>query len=511
MSLRRPRRPRAGTILSAASLVAAAALLCGPYASGSPLPDEGGGPSAGAPGVPGAPVPEAVPRTQKAQPPTGAFTAKWTRNDVRQIIGRSDTEAVGPRNSLPRSQTMPSIPRDFPRTSPDVWVWDSWPLTDGNGDQVTYRGWDVVFSLTADRRAGYAFDERHQHARIGYFYRKADVPEGRRPADGGWTYGGRLFPDDASLATAEWAGSARYIAGGGIKVFYTAAASGPDSAVIASADGRITAGDAGVRFAGFGRTRHRALLEPDGRYYQTAAQNRSLTFRDPYTFTDPAHPGKTYMVFAGNTAGASGSYRCGAADLGYRPGDPAAEPLAAVRATGANHQVGNVGLAVADDAALTRWHVLPPILSANCVNARTERPQMYIRHGKHYLFTVSHRSAFAGDVTGPDGLYGFVGDDIRSDYQPMNTSGLVMGNPTDLDLAPADPRQNPRQFQASAYYVQPGGYVTSFIDTVDGRRGGDYAPTVRIGLRGASSSVDYSFGNRGLGRYVDIRGNTTRR
>ncbi len=31
----------------------------------------------------------------------------------------------------------------------------------------------VIFSLVADRHAGYTFDDRHTHARLGFFYRKA--------------------------------------------------------------------------------------------------------------------------------------------------------------------------------------------------------------------------------------------------------------------------------------------------------------------------------------------------
>ena len=31
----------------------------------------------------------------------------------------------------------------------------------------------------------------------------------------------------------------------------------------------------------------------------------------------------------------------------------------------------------------------------------------------------------------PDGVYGFVGDGVRSDYQSVNNSGLALGSPTD--------------------------------------------------------------------------------
>jgi levansucrase len=137
-----------------------------------------------------------------------------------------------------------------------------------------------------------------------------------------------------------------------------------------------------------------------------------------------------------------------------------------------------------------------------------------IQDGKHYLFTISHRSTFANGIDGPEGVYGFVGDGIRSDYQPMNGgSGLVLGNPTNLGFAgghPFDPdyNQTPGAFQAYSSYVLPGGLVESFIDAVGTkesfRRGGTLGPTVRLTFDGDRSKVDRGYGHGGLGGYGDI-------
>jgi levansucrase len=109
-------------------------------------------------------------------------------------------------------------------------------------------------------------------------------------------------------------------------------------------------------------------------------------------------------------------------------------------------------------------------------------------------------------MRGPDGVYGFVGDGVRSDYQPMNNSGLALASPTDLNMpanAPEGPNplQNGRQFQAYSHYVQPGGLVQSFIDNVNGVRGGSLSPTVKINFRNGISQVDRSFGQNGLGPF----------
>ncbi|WDS37136.1 glycoside hydrolase family 68 protein [Pseudoxanthomonas sp.] len=475
-------------------------------------------------------VPEPTFHSQQAHDPASNFTARWTRADARQIQGMSDLNVPTGQNSMPSWLTMPDIPADFPQTNSSVWVWDTWPLADFNANQISFRGWEVIFSLTADQSGGYSFDDRHTHARIGYFYRRAGIPARWRPRDGGWIYGGHVFPDGSSVRifgniplsqNAEWSGSARLLGvDGRVSVYYTALAFNrnandeditPSTAIIARTDGRIMANRNRVWFSGFND--HLALLRPDGVYYQTGAQNPYYNFRDPFPFLDPAHPGKVFMVFEGNSAVERGARACTEADLGYAANDPEREDLEEVMDSGAVYQMANVGLAVATNRALTRWKFLPPILSANCVNDQTERPQIYFKDGKRYLFTITHRSTYAAGMDGPDGVMGFVGNGIRSDFQPMNAgSGLVLGNPTDLNSPVGepyalDPDQNPRTFQSYSHYVMPGGLVTSFIDAIGTRRGGAYAPTVRIKIRGASSSLDTSYGTGGLGGYGDIPSN----
>lgn len=251
---------------------------------------------------------------------------------------------------------------------------------------------------------------------------------------------------------------------------------------------------------------HKELLKADGKYYQTVEQNPYYSFRDPFTFEDPAYPGKTFMVFEGNTAGDRGDYQCQDSDLG-RSGEDAD----AVTASGANFQMANIGLAVATNKQLTKWKYLPPILSANCVNDQTERPQFVIKkvngQYKYYLFTISHAFTYAAGLRGPDGVYGFVGDGIRSDFQPLNKSGLVLGNPTDLNLAARDAKQNARAYQSYSHYVMPGGLVESFIDTVADRRGGTLAPTVKVNIKATTTKVDRTVGNKGLLGYGYIPAN----
>lgn len=476
--------------------------------------------------------PRPTEHTQQAFDPEDDFTSRWTRADARQIEAMSDPTAGPRQNSMPEELTMPTVPQDFPDMSNgQVWVWDTWPLTDERSNQYSVNGWEVIISLVADRSLG--FDERHTYAKLGYFYRRTGIPAQFRPENGGWTYGGLVFPEGVSGRVfedqsfshqTEWSGSTRIYPGGRVQMFYTAVAfyrdetgqdRRPADARIMMSPGRIHADHRGVWFSGF--QEHHELLRPDGRWYQTGEQNPFYNFRDPFTFEDPAHPGKTFMVFEGNTAVQRGERACTEADLGYQPGDPHAEDLQTVMDNNAHLHMANVGLAVAENRELTEWRFLPPILSANCVNDQTERPQIYLEDGKYYLFTISHRTTFAPGLDSPEGVFGFVGNGIRSDFQPLNRgSGLALGNPTNLNFAQGFPfapdvNQHPGAFQAYSHYVMPGGLVQSFIDTVgtaeNFRRGGTLGPTVRLEITGDTTRVDRSYGDDGLGGYADIPAN----
>ncbi|HEX5858576.1 MAG TPA: glycoside hydrolase family 68 protein [Microbacterium sp.] len=476
--------------------------------------------------------PEPTTHTQEAYAPESDFTAKWTRADARQLDRLSDPTTPSRENSMPASLTMPTVPQDFPDMSHgDVWVWDTWPLTDEDGNQYSVNGQEIIFSLVADRSLG--FDDRHVFAKIGYFSRPANVPAEDRPEDGGWTYGGLVFKegvtgqifDDQSFShQTQWSGSARVFKNGEVKLFFTDVAFYRDAAGndvkpydprIALSVGKVHASDKGVKLTGFNKVTD--LLQADGTYYQTGEQNPFFNFRDPFTFEDPAHPGETYMVFEGNSAMPREEAYCTEEDLGYQAGDPFAETVEDVNASGAAYQIANVGLAKATNDDLTEWEFLPPILSANCVTDQTERPQFIFKDGKSYLFTITHRSTFAAGIDGPEGVYAFVGDGIRSDFQPVNGgSGLALGNPTNLNFAqgfPFDPdyNQHPGAFQAYSHYVMPGGLVQSFIDTIgtkdDFVRGGTLAPTVRLDISGSTTTVDYSYGDGGLGGWADVPAN----
>ncbi|HST80626.1 MAG TPA: glycoside hydrolase family 68 protein [Kineosporiaceae bacterium] len=404
-------------------------------------------------------VSEAAVAAAAQYPPSANFTATWKYADALKV--RQDV-----------TNTTPKVDENFPIMTDKVWIWDTWPLTNINTEPITYKGWKVIFSLVAPRDI--FFGDRHWQARIGFFYSKTGTT-------GTWQYGGHLFPDGYSRGSREWAGTTIITGANDVSSFYTA--SGKDNGGINNTDseqrlamskGKIHADANGVWFTGF--RNHRIIAEPDGVNYQTLEQSSSggiiYAFRDPFIFRNPAD-NKVYALFEGNTGGVSGDYRCTERDLGTIP-EGVTVP------DDARNFTGNIGLMEATNAAMTTWRLLPPLLSANCVNQQTERPHLVFHDGMVYLFTISHMFTYAPGLTGPDGVYGFVGPSLRSDYKPMNGSSLVLGNPPEAPL------------QQYSHEVLPNFMVQSFIDTVPTaaggvRYGGTLSRTTQLTVDGSNS------------------------
>ena len=272
--------------------------------------------------------------------------------------------------------------------------------------------------------------------------------------------------EGVSPTKAEWADTPILTADkGNIDLYYTCV--DVNSATIAKVKGKIVTSENDVKLEGF--TQVNKLFEPDGKIYQTKAQNGGFCFRDPSPFIDPKD-GKLYMFFEGNMAGKFGAHTVGKNETGALP------PKAVVPAK-ANQKTGCVGLAVATDMPGDKWELLTPLVTTVGVNDQTERPHFVYQHGKYYLFTISYTFTYAEGLTGPDGVYGFVSENLTGPYRPLNGAGLVLGNPSSHPL------------QTYSHLVMKNGLVTSFIERIPAANGVGYrisgveAPTVRIELK----------------------------
>ena len=111
------------------------------------------------------------------------YTAVWSRADALKL--RQD-----------RTNTAPRVSPDFPVISDKVWQWDTWPLTKLDTKTATYKGWHVIFALTAPRSV--PFGDRHWYAKIGYYYSR-DAKS--------WKYGGDLFQPGTAFGSTRTVGT----------------------------------------------------------------------------------------------------------------------------------------------------------------------------------------------------------------------------------------------------------------------------------------------------------------
>jgi levansucrase len=421
--------------------------------------------------------------------------SSWTRSEAAWIKLSEETRIPVLSSVTPMSEK--------------VWVWDSWVLRNPDGSPARIRGHYLLFSLTADRSL--APEERHNNARIGYWISKNGVD---------WIFKGPAFKETESLGSRQWSGSAVY-KNGKVYLFYTAVGRKNDPWIsmeqrLALAEGKLVEDGDGVSLKDW--SPHQIILEPEGRYYQTDAQSvfdpehpdrRTASpgpegarddggndiiysFRDPWYFEDPK-TGKSMLLFAANTPGVSHEKSCQKASLG--------DSEAAINKeipSGAVQYNGSVGLAVAPDPNnLFLWERRPAIFTAECVNQQLEVPRFVFKDGKYYLFTASHIFTFANALkpVGLDALYGFVAENLAGPYEPLNGSGLVLGNPENEPM------------QTFAWVVLRDGLVIGYVNYYDVEGlspddlydqsigylrqhfGGTLAPTIALDIEGKKTAI----------------------
>jgi levansucrase len=346
--------------------------------------------------------------------------------------------------------TLPELSFDDDPIAEQFWFWDFWPLRNPDGSVAVVDGRVIILGLSAPRAGNVPFD-RHRLATWRYFFSSPT----------GWVDGGRVFPEGTALGDRQWAGSAVLFPDTGeVRFFYSAlgqaealppgvdsptnagdpfedvSRTGPTIArqLIAETSATLVSDADGIRFVDFGT--HEIILDADGEFYATAELARDTgalyVFRDPWYFEDPETE-LTFLLFSGAA--------------GFQTGPKS----------------GVVGVAVFDES-VEEWRLLAPLLAAMDTNSQLERPHFVYRDGRYYLFFSSHEFTFAelrsgpgftiedpNDV-GPEGLYGFVADNLWGHYRPLNDGGLVAGNPESAPL------------QLYSFTVLPGGAVTSFVN-----------------------------------------------
>ncbi|GAA1002728.1 levansucrase [Acrocarpospora pleiomorpha] len=317
--------------------------------------------------------------------------------------------------------TAPLILGAVPRLLPDLDIWDMWPIQQEDGTTALFNGHEHWMGLTAPILADP--EARHDVARIRLLSHDGTT----------WTDLGDVFPDGVSPGSREWSGTAIRAADGTIRVFYTAAGH--------RGEPRPTFVQRVVEAPG-----HREIVRNDGLTYLKAEETeggpgRIRAFRDPAWFRDPAD-GRAHLLIA-----ASVSRR------GSRVG----------------------AIALASDG----WTLRPPLLVADGVNREIERPHVIWRDGLYYLFFCTHAQSFHPPGKAPTGLYGFAAPTLTGPYEPLNGSGLVIGNPTG------------QPDQAYAWMVLDDLRAVSFLNyRPEHGFGGTLAPILRLRLDGLTTTIE---------------------
>lgn len=407
---------------------------------------------------------------------------QWTEDMVNAIERTEDTSS-------------PYLDHDPVQIAEEegYWVWDTWPLRNRDGSMTQIDGWQIIFSLVADKSKPEINvpGDRHNFARVGYFYSR----NGKSGGGAGWEFGGEVFDMDrvkslAPGANQTWAGSAMWDdEKEEINLFYTVANALPEAKQrLALAKGvTVETSPQGVHVSQ--ADSHHILAEAgDSPHYEEIENSTGIItgFRDPWYFQHP-ETGEDWILFEGNTP---------------TDNDVFDHPL--------NYN-GNIGAARATSDDLTEWELWPPIIDATGVSQQLERPHAIFQDGKWYIFFITHEFTFApqlwseggqnengdwvkaGEPPGPEGLYGFVADGLYdSNMQPLNKGGLAVANP---ESAP---------FQTYSWLAMPhgsGSVVESFVnfrdvDTLDhpGEKlkeafGGTLAPSLKVDINGTETSV----------------------
>ncbi len=384
-------------------------------------------------------------------------TVRWTREQVASIV--DDPSTFTPVLAARPARLLPGT--DF---------WDLWPICAPNGTVATPCGAQVWAGLSAPA-TGHP-SRRHDEARIRLVLLER----------AGWDDLGQLFPEGASPGSREWAGCLVLEPTGMLSAFYTAA--GERGELTPTFRQRIMGASARLRCVSgrpeiSGWSAHRELLVADGVRYLPAVETTGRpgfikAFRDPFFFSDPT-TGQSYLLFTASLQHATTDFN------------------------------GCIGIARARTADGSGWELLDPLVTADGVNNELERPHVVGRDGRYYLFFSTQRRTFHPDVSGPTGLYGFVGPTVLGPYEPLNGSGLVLRNP------PAEP------FQAYSWLVLHDLRTVAFVDfyglggrdpdeleaagvaSVRRHFGGTMTPVLRLGVDGDRAwiaQVDASLSDR---------------
>jgi len=380
-------------------------------------------------------------------------------------------------------------------------VWDTWPLQNADGTVAEYNGYQIVFGLAGDPDKGW-------DTFIYMFYKKI----GDNSIDA-WKNAGRVFKDSDKYASndailnnqaEEWSGSATFTSDGKIRLFYTnrhgwdPAAGFFGKQTLTTAQINVSKVDANTLKVN-GVEDHKSIYDGgDGSVYQTVDQAfgegnyaDNHTLRDPHYVEDNGHK---YLVFEANTG----------TDYGYQGevslynkiyyggsnkffNTEKAQLLQSPKRELAELANGALGIIeINDDYTIKKE--MKPLIASNTITDEIERPNIFEKDGKWYLFTSSRGSKMTIDGIDDKDIYllGYVADSITGPYKPLNKTGIVLHQ----DLDPYDVTWNYAHFaipQKDSDNVVVTSYMTNRGYFEDHQS--TFAPSFLLEIKGKKTSV----------------------
>lgn len=430
-------------------------------------------------------------------------TSQITRQDMKDMINQhGDDKFTVPSFDASTIKNVESATKtDENGNKIKMDVWDTWPLQNADGTVADYKGYQIVFGLAGDPK-------NPNDTFIYMFYKKA----GDDSIDA-WKNAGRVFDDeDKNKANdkylkgqvEEWSGSALFTDDGEIRLFYTNRGDFDESKELFGRQTLTTAqvnvsekGDKDLQVDGI--EDHKSIFNGgDGKTYENVEKafedrnfNNNHTFRDPHYIEDK---GRKYLVFEANTGteyGYSGEdnlynrayygksmkfFRDELKNLQNSPKKETAEL--------ANGAMGIIE--INDDYTFKKEK--KPLLVSNTVTDEIERPNIFKKDGKFYLFTSTRGSKMTIDGIDDEDIYmlGYVSNSLDGPFKPMNKTGIVLHqdlDPNDITWTYAHyviPQEESDEFVVTSYMTNRG-YFADHKST--------FAPSFLLDIKNKKSSV----------------------
>lgn len=381
-----------------------------------------------------------------------------TRSDMHKIIEQEgDPRYTVPQFDESKIKNIPSA-KGYDELGKliDLDVWDTWPLQNADGTVANYNGYQIVFGLAGDPDRGW-------DTFVYMFYKKT----GDTGIDS-WKNAGRVFKDSDKYKSddpvlrnqaEEWSGSATLTEDGKVRLFYTNR-HGWDPAnkfygkqTLTTAQINVSEQDAKTLKVD-GMEDHKSIFDGDEKTYQTVEQafgngdySDNHTLRDPHYIEENGHK---YLVFEANTGTETGyqgeeslfnKAYYGGSNVFFQ--NEKNNLLQSPKKDLAQISNGALGIIeINDDYTLKR--VMKPLIASNTVTDEIERPNIFKKDGKWYLFTSSRGSKMTIDGIDDEDIYllGYVSNSLTGPYKPLNKTGLVLHH----DLDPYDVTWNYAHF-----------------------------------------------------------------